>query len=229
MKKGIAVLLALTLVFLLAGCFPVGRMLERAKDRYEEWHRYHGGLVEPEPVEPEPYPEPAVEPETVFWFGAGPFMAYGEERTDDSYDGSMFNDIYNYGPSLSSDEIDGLDIELRRKEVLSGELLDFLGECCIGGEPYVEVRAVTVGGVEEPYRCLYVRLHYPEVYFEDDSYSDIYDLDYDLFLYNCDEVLIENGIDTVIFSMYNEDSWQEDGEMKVITITRQEDGTYLEG
>lgn len=227
-KKMLAAVLAALMLVLLCGCQSVTFGLLEAVLR-EKAAPPPTPVIEPWP-EPEPAPEPAPNPEPgpkedpplVFTFGAAPFLEFGEEKKDIEYAGNMYNEIYNPGEALSSEEIASLSLSLRAKEGLSGELIDFLQEFCRGDKVFVEGRAVTVNGAEQPYRCLYVRVYYPDEYFENDAYRDIYNGDHDLVLFNCGPALIENGFDVLVYSMYDSE------EMQIISITSQEDGSFWE-
>lgn len=222
MKKTLAMLLALLMLVSLCGC---ARLYYAVQGMLEYGQQFIDGPDEPvieppvvEPADPEPFEWPAPSYE----FGAGPLLEYGAEQRGLEYSGSMFNEIYNTtNEPLSAAEIDALELSLRVKKAEGGELFDFLAEYCDGYESYVEARAVTVDGVDEPYRCLYVRLYYDDVIFEDGSYTGIYERDLALIRVNCDEQLGENGFDVLIFSMYNSE------ELKVMSIISREDGSFV--
>lgn len=158
--------------------------------------------------------------ESTYPFGDNPFFEFGKEIRDVPYDGNLYNEIYNYGKDLTYDEIQKNEFWLRSKGLSGGEFLAFLDETCIGTTPSAEVRAVTVNGEEQPYRFLYIRLHYPEKYLLNESYSKLYDTERDFILSNCGTLLVENGIDTVMFSMYI------NGEMSITSIVRQQNGSF---
>lgn len=147
------------------------------------------------------------------------FFELGEETTNIEYDGNMFDECYNYG-KYTYEEYSKFTMTLRKTSIVGGEVMDFLDEYFVGRDAYMELRAVTINGEDQPYKFLYVRLYYPDEYFADGSYSDLYDMEQELFLTTCNDALLANGIHTVMFSMYDS------SEMKVTSICTEEDGQF---
>lgn len=222
MKRVISMLAILLLSVQLSGC----ALFDQAVDNV--WRLFGREVVD------DPMPEPPIDgveerpaPRVCYQFGGEPFLVFSDTVTEKAYDGAFytFNEVYGYDEPLSEEQFNAMEISIKYKEIIGGELFAFMDQFCYGREVELHARAVVINGEQKPYHFLYIRLYYPESESEsmqrEQNISD-FSYDSDMILLNCDQTLIQDGYKIVWFSM------GEGGEgLGNIRCVSAENGTFL--